>query len=220
MIVKMLGEEFEVADQPADYWGWVSEGRYDHEWQVYAERLKPEHTFVDLGAWVGAHSLYALRITTNVIAVEPDPVAWEILKENLTNTPAKLLKVAVSKKYGGTITLGSGVLGASTTRKNYRTNDGWASIDTFDAPTVDLRTLVATLLDPLFIKMDVEGSEEDIIADLDFFKERKPTLLIELHPFWWHNESEGNAKLNKLRGVYPTCKVIREGGSGPLLFLP
>jgi FkbM family methyltransferase len=220
MIVKMLGEEFEVADQPADYWGWVSEGRYDHEWKVYAEHLKPEHTFVDLGAWVGAHSLYASRITTNVIAVEPDPVAWEILKENLKNTPAKLLKVAVSKKYGGIITLGSGVLGASTTRKNYRTNDGWASIDTFDAPTVDLRTLVATLPDPLFIKMDVEGSEEDILADIDFFKERKPALLIELHPFWWNNESAGNAKLNKLRGVYPTCIEIRGGGSGPLLFLP
>jgi FkbM family methyltransferase len=220
MIVKMLGEEFEVADQPADYWGWVSEGRYDHEWQVYAERLKPEHTFVDIGAWVGAHSLYASRITTNVIAVEPDPVAWEILKENLTNTPAKLLKVAVSKKYGGTITLGSGVLGASTTRKNYRTNDGWASIDTFDAPTVDLRTLVATLPDPLFIKMDVEGSEEDILADIDFFKERKPALLIELHPFWWVNEAAGYEKLAKLFDIYQTAKVIREGGSGPLLFLP
>jgi len=220
MIVKIMGEEFEVADQPADYWGWVSEGRYDHEWKVYAEHLKPEHTFVDLGAWVGAHSLYASRITQHVVAVEPDPVALDILHDNLKDVPAIVFQVAVSGYDGGTVTLGSGVLGASTTRKNYRTNDGWAEISTFDAPRVTLRTLAGQFEDPLFIKMDVEGSEEDILADFDFFKERKPALLIELHPFWWNNESEVNAKLVKLKGVYPTCKVIREGGSGPLLFLP
>jgi len=57
--VRIHGREVSVVEAPQDYWRWVAEGRYDSEWAVYDRWLKPEHTFIDLGAWVGAHSLYA-----------------------------------------------------------------------------------------------------------------------------------------------------------------
>jgi hypothetical protein len=56
MKVNIKGKVFEVASEPADYWGWITEGRYNREFEVYDRYLKPEHTFVDLGAWVGGHS--------------------------------------------------------------------------------------------------------------------------------------------------------------------
>ena len=62
MNVSINGKPFTVADEPADFWGWVTEGRYNAEWAILDRFVKPEHTFVDLGAWVGSHSLYASRI--------------------------------------------------------------------------------------------------------------------------------------------------------------
>src|SRR5438445_659097 len=81
--MKIHGREVQVMEAPQDYWGWVAEGRYDFEWKVYDRWLKPEHTFVDLGAWVGAHSLYAAGTAKTLVCVEPDPVARGILTDNL-----------------------------------------------------------------------------------------------------------------------------------------
>lgn len=188
------------------YWKWIAAGYYDHEWNTYDEFLKPDHTFIDLGAWIGAHSLYASGTTDKIVAVEPDPVAHDILKGNLACLKNySIIKTAVGVE--GEVILGSGMLGASTTRRNLAGggNIGPAT-ETFSTPSITLRQLAATLPDPLFIKMDIEGMEEDVFKDLAFFKERRPTCWIEFHPFWWADKDETLRDFQKIADGYKVVK--------------
>ncbi len=230
MKVHYAGHEFEVAPEPADYWQWVREGRYDAEWQTLLTHMRPEQTFVDLGAWVGSHSMLASTICRLVIAVEPDPVAYEILLANTwpcqlwppllgqqpcaaRNPKIEPYRLAVGKS--GAVKLGSGLLGASTTRENPSAGGGigaWEEGQTFEARSVALRDLVGPLDMPLFIKIDIEGSEEHVVKDLDFFREYKPAVYIELHPWWWANPKETWECMYKLGEIYgqPTTSGSRK----------
>lgn len=208
MLATIKGKPFQVASSPADYWQWIAEGRYDHEWKVYDEYLKHEHTFVDLGAWVGAHSLYASTIAGRVIAVEPDPVAYAIAEKNLCGIDTHNL--AVTDKVGE-VKLGSGWLGASTTRANPNAGGGigaWDDKQTCTVSCTTIRKFCEDIPNPLFIKMDVEGSEEQILEDVDFFAERKPTLLIELHPFWWKDPDEARITFQRVKDLYSHSKQV------------
>ncbi len=207
----MNGRSFEVAAEPADFWGWVREGRYDREWQILSHHLTPEHTFLDLGAWVGSHSLYASRIAGRVVAVEPDPVAYAILARNveLAEAPIEAHQVAITWHLG-TAVLGSGLLGASTTRVNPAAGGGigaWEPGQICTVPSFTLRFFAELheLKDPLFIKMDVEGSEEDILEDMDFFRERQPILYLEQHPWWWKDEQEVH---NRIREISRAATIV------------
>jgi FkbM family methyltransferase len=98
------------------------------------------------------------------------------------------------------VTLGSGLLGASTTRQNPLAGGGigaWEPGQSFEVPCETLRGFVERLKleDPLFIKMDVEGSEEDILEDLDFFRQRQPILYLEQHSWWWKDERDCRRKI-------------------------
>jgi FkbM family methyltransferase len=195
------GRTFQVEEEPRDYWGWVSAGNYDREWQVYDRYLSREQTFIDVGAWVGAHSLYAKHLAGYVVSIEPDPIACEILCRNV---PGDVRRLAISDTIG-TIRLGSQLLGASTTRACSRCVNnfgGWADGEQFDVDCITLRQLVKGLNNSLFIKLDVEGAEEKIFRDVEFFAERKPTLFVELHPWWWDDEAEGWKAFETVKGLY------------------
>ncbi len=203
MEVQIRSRKFLVSSHPEDYWKWIAEGRYNIEWDVYDAHLVREHTFVDLGAWVGAHSLYASATAKRVVSVEPDPVAFDILQENLPQGVA-LIRKAIANT-AGVVKMGSGFLGASTTRVNPSAGSGigpWVEGHIFAIECLTLRELVKDLPDPLFIKIDVEGSEESIFKDLELFVERKPTVMVELHPFWWRDVSQTWQDFEALKAAY------------------
>lgn len=193
-----------MAAEPADFWRWVTEGRYDAEWAILKTLLRPEHTFIDLGAWVGSHSLYASTIAKCVVAVEPDPVAYAILLKNLEAVSKTHVHQIAIAGHEGTITLGSAFLGASTTRVNPDGGGGigaWEAGHQFEIPCMTLRSFCNSE-DPMFIKIDVEGSEESILEDIDFFAEHKPTVYLECHPFWWKNEPATWERIRKIGKLY------------------
>lgn len=209
--VSIKDYEFEVQEEPKDFWGWVKEGRYDKEWRVMDEHLTSEHTFLDLGAWIGSHSLYASRVAKRVVAVEPDPIACSILKKNVDFAPSPIdvLDCAIIGN-PGSVTLGSGLLGASTTRINPEAGGGigpWEEGQSFTTWGTTIRRLVDKLglTDPLFIKMDVEGSEEDILEDIDFFAKHNPVLYLEQHPWWWKDVSTTQKRIEEVSKV---CRVV------------
>jgi FkbM family methyltransferase len=208
MNVDIYGKNFEVASEPADFWGWVSEGRYDGEWAILNKLLRPEHVFLDLGAWVGSHSLFASTIAQRVVAVEPDPVAFRILQENVALNGNTIEPVRVAVGNEGTLTLGSGLLGASTTRLNPSAGAGigaWEPGQQFDIESVTLRRLVGTHAiegGALFIKIDVEGAEEQIFQDFEFFEQHRPTVYLELHPWWWKDEPKAWESIRRVAALY------------------
>lgn len=202
--VSIDDKQFEVAAEPADFWRWVTEGRYNAEWAILKALLRPEHTFIDLGAWVGSHSLYASTIVKHTYAVEPDPVAFKILEQNVKGLPINICQAAITG-HKGTVTLGSGLLGASTTRENPLGGGGigaWEPGQEFEIECATLREFVRDIPEPYFIKMDVEGAEEEILKDVDFFAEHKPTVYLECHPFWWKNEPATWERIRKIGKLY------------------
>lgn len=204
MEVLIKGAAFEVQEEPADFWGWVKAGHYDREWNLILAHLQPEHTFLDLGAWIGSHSLLASTIAKRVVAVEPDPIAYAILARNVdfAHSPVEIFEMAITG-HAGVVRLGSGFLGASTTRRNPNAGGGigrWEPGHIFNARCETLRGFAEkrVLKDPLFIKMDVEGSEEEILEDVQFFRERKPVLFLERHPWWWKDESATRKRIEEI----------------------
>lgn len=212
-MITIRGREFDVTPEPADFWGWVAAGHYDGEWALLEKFVKPEDTFIDLGAWVGSHSLFASTIAKHVYAVEPDPVAFPILSRNVAGRNITVCQAAITD-YNGIIELGSGFLGASTTRANRHEGAGigpWVEGQTFSVECGTLRKLIERIVTPcpMFIKMDVEGSEEQILSDLSFFEEHRPNLYLELHPFWWKREEAMWERLYELSKLYPHAYNIR-----------
>ena len=121
--------------------------------------------FVDIGAHVGVFSLYAAPRAKYVIAVEPDPVAFDMLERNIaangaTNITA--INAAVWDRGGQVLLraheegLGSSMTGPSRTGKaifvDAITPENLAGY--FEGQTIDL------------IKVDTEGSETHIVPGI------------------------------------------------------
>jgi FkbM family methyltransferase len=208
-MANLYGKHFKVENEPADVWGWIAKGTWEpHAFRTLDRFLDKSITYLDLGAWIGTHSLYGATLAGRTLAVEPDPVAFEILRKNVSHNPElgiETHQVAIAG-HNGTLTIGSGALGHSTTRINPLAGGGIGKSEEF--VTVSCCTLrmfceLRGITGPLFIKMDVEGAEELILNDLDWFKEYRPTLYISLHPFWWKDSESMQHKLWKgLAGIY------------------
>jgi len=198
----IYGQKFMVADEPADVYEWIAAGKWEAPtFAILQEYLTPRTSFVDAGAWIGLMSLYGSRLCKQVYAIEPDPVAFQILVNNLhanNVTNVRAFELALMR-HSGTTSLGGGMLGCSCTRRTCRETS-------ISVPSMGLREFCLGIPDPLFIKMDVEGAEADILRDVDFFRERKPTIFVSAHPGWWgEGGSSGAAEyavLNEVARLY------------------
>jgi hypothetical protein len=115
-------------------------GLFEKETQPWLDRLsKGIATAIDIGAAHGEYTLYFLTKTkvTKVFAFEPDVSTFSYLQENLRlNELGQSDRVEFSSKF----------LGASDTGQEIR-----------------LDSLAASVRTPCFIKMDVDGAEEQIL---------------------------------------------------------
>ena len=136
------------------------------------ENLHAGEVFVDIGANVGYDSLLAARCVGNsgtVIAIEASPRTYDVLRQNLSRNPVlskpiRTANVAVSDK-SGTLELyefGRHNVGATTTLAS-RHGTRFATVPAArlgDVLTADEKARVR------LIKMDVEGAEPVILADI------------------------------------------------------
>lgn len=141
--------------------------------------VKPGATFVDIGANVGNHTLYAAMFlgAARVIPVEPNPLALRLL---LINVMMNGIEDRVSKAglgFGLAAHAGEG-FGMESRHKNLgaaRMLDGAGDIPVI---TGDALLVKET---PDFIKIDVEGMEMAALAGLeDTIARCRPTMLIEV----------------------------------------
>lgn len=188
--VSINGVTFSVEPEPSDYWGWIEEGIYRTDFETIKRFAGPDVVCIDVGAWIGADTLYASKIFKHVHAIEPDPAAFQILTRNLD---ANALNNVTSYEralmgHTGTTVIGSTILGCSCTRET-------CHINSVNVPCMTLREFCEGIPDPLFIKMDAEGAEAQILKDWEFFAERKPDLMLSTHLRWWQEGgSNGRAE--------------------------
>jgi len=131
--------------------------------------LRPTDVFVDIGAYIGAFSLFAACRVTRVIAIEPNPEAFSILKENirLNNLAIEAINVAVSDQCEvlNLYFQREGNLGGSTFM-----HTGAESVAVVCKP-------LASLVDRCdVIKLDVEGMELKVLKP--YLVDHRPRAII------------------------------------------
>lgn len=135
---------------------------------------RDDFVFVDIGANQGLYSLVAAQNPKcrRIIAFEPVPATHARLAANVAlNSGAErtvLHKLAIADTVGEvTITVADGHTGTATLAGRKDGAGGNVTIHTIDAPLVD--PLLAGDLPPelpMFVKIDVEGLEAVVIAEL------------------------------------------------------
>lgn len=82
MKIKIKNKEFEVIDTNQNFWSNI--GNWEPEtFNIFDIFLDAQHTYLDIGAWIGPTVLYGSSVAKKCIALEPDPIAYNTLKKNI-----------------------------------------------------------------------------------------------------------------------------------------
>jgi FkbM family methyltransferase len=158
---------------------------------LFRRAITPQTTVLDVGAWIGPTSLFGANLAHRVVAFEPDPTAFNILKANValnTHLNITVLQNCLSSKEGR-VNMASATGGNSMsmiTQAGEQPMDvqGMPMSHSFQAHCVTLEYVVSSLqLDPpYFLKMDIEGHEGEALPALaPWIAKNKPTLLVSMH---------------------------------------
>lgn len=136
--------------------------------------LKNKRTYIDVGAYIGETSIPFLNDFDNVIAFEPNPNSFSILKEN---KKIKTYNCALGKEETKTNLIVPDGQPASDGSIAVRRNLNWVG-QTFEVEVKRLDDFNFTDID--FIKIDVEqGEQEVIMGALDTIKKYEPVIMFE-----------------------------------------
>ncbi len=142
-------------------------------------RLFPEGgTFIDIGANVGNHTLFAAMFmgATRVIPIEPNPLAFELLIQNVLVN--RLDDIVDLTQIGIGLSDEANTGFAMTERQ---VNLGKAQMEKGGGLEVLRGDEVFAKERPDFIKIDVEGMEMQVLSGLEgLLKRKKPIMMIEV----------------------------------------
>jgi FkbM family methyltransferase len=153
------------------------------EWEMreLAGLLPRRGLAIDVGANIGLYSYSLKRLGQQVISFEPDP-AFQTRLRALLGWDARIETVALSSDRG------TGVMRVPVVADEY--GGALGSLSDLAVPDemvstsydVELRTLDSyDFTDVTFVKIDVEGHEESVLAGaIETLKRSKPVLLIEI----------------------------------------
>lgn len=152
-----------------------------------ANALRQEGVFIDVGANIGALSVYAIKsgVFAGGIAVEPDPHNFAILKRNLSvnglDQQVHAIDAAASDAKG------------HLQLSRHGKNQGAHSVEsTFGSPSFDCIRVAAVRLDDLLhehaiapedvalVKIDVEGHELAVLEGASELRHARVPIMVEL----------------------------------------
>jgi len=199
------GYQFNIAPTAwGSFWTSVENGEWEsYTFTIMDRFLDKEKTCLDVGAWMGPFAMYASHLCKHVYAIEPDPVAYKGLCDNLAanSLPNVTTFQEAIMNYDGVVSLGNeNDYGNTITRISQTAHQFPIQCRTFKTFVRD-----NNVADLGFIKVDVEGAEEVIFENTVFFEEQKPVLYISLHPFWFKDEAKGRETIRKVGRMYKKC---------------
>ena len=178
---------------------WLNKENIIYSLNIYSEIFREKHhgkmngfpskkdsVIVDLGANEGFYVLKAKEIAPNskIIAVEPNPTAFRVLKKNVKINRLKnviTLNKAVTSKNGKIkfeIVKGRSEVGSVKVYEKYRKNLKKIKIDSITLENLCRRYKIDKID---FLKIDVEGSEVDILKSSKRVLPRVKKAIIEYH---------------------------------------
>ena len=217
---------------------WFSKEKFK-KWEndtfhIFEHYKNPKGIYIDIGAWIGPTVLYCANIYKKVIAIEPDPVALDRLKKNISANNFNnivLIEKGLSFENGITKFGGNGALGNSEStllianKKEYFSYKGRHTTKTHnkivEIETITIEKLIEQQsIDPQnisLIKMDIEGGEKIAVPSLvNFFNKYKPVFYISLHRCFL-KESDINKIIDILFNIYDKCYYFTSNGTKKLI---
>lgn len=181
---RLLAKEALLQVRPGVFW-WYVRARHGHlepEMALLPRLCLPDQISVDVGANYGIYSYYMLKYSKGCVAFEPYPHLAKLLWRGLGRR-LQVHQVALSDRAGET------QMTASTSQSGFNTIEPSNRIElkvldptkivTLDVP---VRRLDDFDLGPVgFIKIDVEGHEQEVVAGgEETIATHRPALLIEV----------------------------------------
>lgn len=216
MKVERAGRVFDVEDGPLTAWGFWSQFTNGWETETLAalDRLTDDtRDYLDIGAWVGPTVLWAAPLARRCVAVEPDPVALDVLRLNVERNCSNVtvVPVAVAAEEGTAELETGGSWGDSMSSLQRR-----SVAETVTVQTVTLDSLL-TDLDPAVMKIDIEGGEglmlppnEELLHDMDC------PILLSVH--WpWLPLSQAEEVRRVIKGF--RCEILDANPHFPTVLL-
>lgn len=201
--IEFIVEDSKKLKQDANYKFWLNEysSWENYTFNILDKYLNLDKDFLDIGAWVGPTSIYSSFLCRNVIAIEPDPVAYDILNRNIKLNEIKNIttinKAATKQKESYMKSIG--FYGDSMTRVDHSYTSGTKVYG------VGLDSLLE-MGEFSLIKIDIEGHEFELMPDYanEIIASKIPVLVSMHYPFVDDKEN----KLISLIEVFKSAKVI------------
>ena len=213
MLISLHDKRFEVSPgRNGAFWQEVAKGAWESDtFAIFDRFLDSQHSYIDIGAWIGPTLLYGCQIAKIAYGLEPDPIAFAELEKNIAlNKPMsdniRLLNACIAPN-SGEVALGSrGDGGDSSSSLLFeRKKTHW----TVKALSFDDFIRQYNVANCNFIKMDIEGGEYEILPTMvDYLEAQRPTLHLSLHPCYLKIRPLGwiGRVLARIAG---TVKIIR-----------
>lgn len=189
--VSFRGKTFnvEVTDK-LWFWEELESGKWESDtFDVFDNHLTAETVFLDIGGWIGSTALYASQSVKKAYVFEPDEVAFAELTANLNQNESAdwyqhttAVKAAIAPE-SGSVNLGfRSESGDSMSSVLLGDSEGSTEVQSVNLSDFILERQLSD--EKLFIKMDVEGFEYEILPALSETIQslEKASFLISLHP--------------------------------------
>ena len=220
--IRVGGRAIALADLPEyrKFYGKLDAGRWEpHTFDTLSRYLDRETVLIDIGAWIGVTPFFGAEMAKSVVAVDPDPKCVAILRRLATfRDNVTVLEGALSNAPSVSIHAVDG-FGSSETSV-LEIGDG----ECVDAPGLRLKDILEGADGaPVFVKIDIEGYEFLIPAELEQLANfRVKAAQIAIHPQLLEKSLSGNPVLRRLKVALATwglARLLRKHFSGPRLVI-
>ena len=174
-----------------EFWRAFERGVWEPETRATFQRfLDAEHSYIDVGAWIGPTLLIGCQFAKRAYGLEPDPIAHAELVDNLVQNRPLTRNVEVFPwclaPASGPVAFGSRAGGGDSMSSLLFPAGKTSWI--VEGVTIEEFLARAKIHDCNFIKMDIEGGEYSVVpAMLPYLRGQRPTLLLSLHPCFLGN---------------------------------
>jgi len=177
---------------------------------------------LDLGAYSGLTSILFDKLVGEggcVVAVDADPVNAGCIEKNfgyykkVTGRTIRFMEGAVWNHNEGVFFSSEGNMGSSATSYVGEFRGSQRKVRTFTLSEIAAKCGLKRID---FIKCDIEGAEQVIFGDVEFFKSYRPRIIIE--PHWIEGKLTTSHCIEQLGCFGYQCKEIKQQGVNlPLL---
>ena len=179
---------------------------------VFRRFIDAQHSYVDIGAWIGPTLLLGCQLAKHAYGIEPDPLAYDELSENiernrpLTNS-VRLFNICITP-VSGKISFGSRGEGGDSMSSLLFSSE--KTCWTVEGMNFQEWIMQNDINDCNFIKLDIEGGEYSVLPTMRvYLRTKRPTLYLSLHPNFLGDLHTHGLKAKLRRSVLRLASTIQ-----------